>query len=361
MRAHLTTRRAARSGVFALTLTAALTGLSAPVQAAETATAKVIPNFGLEYRGTAGNSHVNVTLTGDRFTVDDIVPITAGSGCAPVAGDATKVTCVALKDPIGKFRSFRVFGGSGRDTIVNQTTVGTVPGAPMVAHGDDGLDALFGANLVNDELLGGNDGDVLRGQSGDDKLFGGRGDDALQGGDGTDRLYGSDGRDNLDGGLGNDRLEGGLGADRLDGGLGDPSWARDSVIYLERTARVVVDLRAPVATGQGEQGENDTITNVENIFSGEGDDYLTGNAGPNMIFGGRGSDLITGMEGLDTLEGQQGSDVLVPSQSQGWTVLPDGKKDILECGDDVPQDQDTAWRVVADGDFVNDCENVFPS
>lgn len=311
-------RRSAAAFVLPAVATLAALAPSAQAQTAQIATATSSPTAGMSYTATDADNTIGVKLSGDRFTIDDVVPIKAGSGCTPVSGDVTKVTCDAPKEQFGRFKRFTVFGGLGRDTVVNQTTIGAVRGAPMLVFGNGGLDQLFGANLVSDELRGGSDGDLLRGgdlgdANTDDVLLGGSGNDALQGGKGNDRLEGGSGIDNLDGGEGTDRLDGGRDADRIDGGLNDPNFQRDMVLYIDRSNPVRVDLRNEVATGQGEQGENDTITRVENIQGGRGNDSLTGNAGANLILGNQGDDGLGGEEGPDVLDGGEGSDILVPS------------------------------------------------
>ena len=79
------------------------------------------PTSGLNYVGTDAVNDVRFTLTGTTITVDDIVPIQAGEGCAPVAGDATKVTCVAFKE-FGDFKPLFVDVLKGADTVRNQTS-----------------------------------------------------------------------------------------------------------------------------------------------------------------------------------------------------------------------------------------------
>ena len=88
--------------------------------------------------GNGPAQSVVVTLAGTTFTIDDIVPIHAGTGCQPVVGDATKVTCVAYKEaPNGAFKPFTVIMSGGRDKARN-LTAGDSDGAPMHAHGGAG-------------------------------------------------------------------------------------------------------------------------------------------------------------------------------------------------------------------------------
>ena len=49
---------------------------------------------------------------------------------------------------------------------------------------------------------------------------------------------------------------------------------------------------------------------IENVFAGDGDDRITGNAVANTLSGGRGADTLTGGSGNDELRGGTGDDVL---------------------------------------------------
>jgi hypothetical protein len=109
-------------------------------------------------------------------------------------------------------------------------------------------------------------------------------------------VMGGAGDDTITTGAGNDKLTGGPGADVLSGGAG-----RDRVSYSERTAAVVVDLAR--GTGNGETGEDDSLTGIEDVEGGKGDDDLRGNAAANSLEGGDGEDSVDGRAGNDTLDG----------------------------------------------------------
>ena len=102
--------------------TAAFATTAAPVhaQAPGNATVRSIESAGMLYVGGNADNNVRITLSGTTFTVDDVIPITAGTGCKPVSGDATKATCVAFKAaPNGRFKVFNVNTGFGNDKITN--------------------------------------------------------------------------------------------------------------------------------------------------------------------------------------------------------------------------------------------------
>jgi Ca2+-binding RTX toxin-like protein len=290
---------------------------------------------------------VTVTLTGTTFTIDDIVPIHAGSGCRPVEGDGTQVTCVAYKTaPNGSFKPFTVIMSGGDDKARN------LAAAPMQAHGGAGSDRLIGGNLA-DKLKGDSGNDTLEGLGGDDEILGGTGLDWMYGDDGNDDLYGLQDRDRLKGGNGDDLLEGGSEADVIIGGT---NVIRDTVSYRHSDFGVTVNLADPNAL-QGMPGEGDLVSEVENVDGSEFDDTIYGNAGTNNLWGWGGNDEIHGAAGQDLVLGGFGSDHLTPSYG------PDGVADHVDCDDfgDTPSDGnngDLAVRYRIDGDFVRNCESI---
>ena len=267
------------------------------------------------------------TISGGSFTGVKI----AGSGNADVL-DFTNVTLTAITS---------VEGGTGDDTITGNSAANTIAG---------------GAG--NDLLSGAAGNDTLTGDEGDDTLFGGTGNDVLNGGDGIDWvdyserttnmtinlattsaqtvvtgesdtisnvenvrggagsdtltgngsvniLSGGSGNDTLSGAGGNDTLIGGSGNDVMDGGTGT-----DTVDYSYATAALTVSLAVSSAQTVA-SGETDTITNVENLVGGSGNDTLTGSTAANILSGGAGADRITGGAGNDTIDGGSGSDIAV--------------------------------------------------
>jgi Ca2+-binding RTX toxin-like protein len=124
----------------------------------------------------------------------------------------------------------------------------------------------------------------------------GEGEDVISGvegvigSQGADILTGNEGPNVIKGSGGDDVLTGISGADIIDGGNGE-----DWVSYANFGGAVTVDLVRGTATGEG----NDTISRVENISGGYGDDTLIGDAGPNFIDGVDGRDTCTGGGGAD--------------------------------------------------------------
>lgn len=64
------------------------------------------------------------------------------------------------------------------------------------------------------------------------------------------------------------------------------------------------------------------LKNIENAFTGDGDDILIGDGGRNDLRGGRGDDVIGGGNGADVLSGGEGADTL--RGGRGADILFDG-------------------------------------
>ena len=208
--------------------------------------------------------------------------------------------------------------------------------------GSDELDGGFGADFISgdggeDEVtyadradpvrvtLDGtaNDGGYREGDNVDpstEDIAGGRGNDSLTGNDAANALHGLGGQDYLFGGGGDDRLSGdanfdvltgGTGADVLDGGADE-----DLVSYAERTTTqpVVAGLAAGGGASGGAEdgpaGARDTITAVEDLQSGAGNDTLTGDDAANYLNGGAGGDVLRAAGGADSVFGGPGGDTL---------------------------------------------------
>ena len=233
----------------ALTLALAV----APTAGAVT-TAHVVGNvLYIDPSGNEINGISSQPFGGNEEVSDLMTPlVTAGAGCTQ--SGSRKAVCVL--EPIGSI-------------------------VASVGDGDDSLS-------IGDTVLPGK----LNGGTGNDHVFGGRVDDIVDGDEGDDTLNGY---------LGDDLLDGGPGADSIDGGDGI-----DTVDYSTRTA----DLTVTLGAGGGEAGEGDTLTNVENVAAGSGNDTITGGAGANALSGGAGNDHLNGAGGSDALSGGSGDDAL---------------------------------------------------
>jgi Ca2+-binding RTX toxin-like protein len=289
-----------------LTLTAAIAALLIVPSAASASQVSLVPGDEelppqLQYFASPGEANkLNVTVAADGRSAEVSDPgagtITPGSNCT--AQNAKKVTCTL---PAGQERIGEVDAelGDGNDTF-------DVSGAGSSANGGVG----------NDELRGGAGRDFFDGGSGTDELRGGDADDQLFDGDVTGQSVNSD---TFVGGPGN-----------------------DFVTYADRTAPVTVDLAG--AGGEGEAGENDQVSEVENVTGGRNKDIIRGDAGVNVLQGLGEDDLLEGRDGNDYLGGSDGNDTLVPGAGlddaeagDGNDILrlenPPGQRDrLLTCG-----------------------------
>jgi Ca2+-binding RTX toxin-like protein len=135
------------------------------------------------------------------------------------------------------------------------------------------------------------------------QTIGDAGDEVLAGDSLRDSMFGNGGNDTLWGGGGDDTLGSGPGNERLDGGSGI-----DMVSYWGLTkAGVKVDLAIAGAQKTG-GGGTDTLISIENLYGGDFNDTLKGNAQANELYGNRGSDIIEGRGGNDILDGGDDSD-----------------------------------------------------
>jgi|GEM_PF-2278786 len=130
--------------------------------------------------------------------------------------------------------------------------------------------------------------------TGNDSLTGNGLDNWLAGSAGNDTVSGGDGNDTIDGGQGNDLLAGGAGLDAL-------------VLSDVFGAKVDLSVTAKQWTGDG----YDTITGIENVLGGTGNDSILGSAIINVLLGGDGDDVLDGKAGSDVLSGGEGNDTLI--------------------------------------------------
>lgn len=276
------------------------------VQAPETVVRVAQGKLDIRAGGGAANRIV-VADAGQALYVADVVPVLPGPGC--VSASATKVYCPAVG-----IHSVTFALGDGDDSVHLDLQL------PAYGTGDAGNDGMWGGG-ADDVLSGGVGNDSLYGNGGADTLYGDSAvalpacasdkvkcGDTLYGQSGEDYLAGGEEGDNLYGGTGDDVLDEPFsGANRLDGGTGDDTIAgagngmRDMVMYDSRITDVVVNLSAtpyvgetPIPAGTAGEvalAEQDTITGVQDMWTGSGDDVLIGPGGNPIMNEGTGADL----------------------------------------------------------------------
>ena len=213
--------------------------------------------------------------------------------------------------------------------VTNQVLCPLTGTSLIAMTGNDGDDWLTNSTALPGNLNGGADDDLLTGGTGADTLTGGTGSDYVSyfsrvlpisanldglAGDGqlaendtiaadVETLIGGSGADTLTGNGADNGLDGGPGADNLSGGAGS-----DYAMYWTRTAAVSVTFDG--AANDGESGENDVLTGIENAIGGDGADTLIGDSADNDLYGWDGNDTIDGRGGADDMYGLNGTDTI---------------------------------------------------
>lgn len=186
-------------------------------------------------------------------------------------------------------------GGQGVSGTDANLGTGPVHAFDRVIQPGGGSDVLFGSHDQN--ITGGDSGDLADLTGGNDTFFGGAGDDTVFGGDNNDSLFGGDGDDFVGGGNGADDLFGDAGNDTLSGG----------------NARDVLD---------GGAGDDSLLggNSLDTLFGGDGNDILEGGGGADDLFGGAGDDTLSGDGGSDELTGGAGSDTFIWDENSNDTI-----------------------------------------
>ena len=216
------------------------------------------------------------------------------------------------------------------------------------------LDSLTGRAGGNDIIYGGAEDDVIFGQEGNDTIYGGADNDIIYGGTGNDLLFGdgandaahnstlstlgsllphptdADSVDNIVSalkGMSHDKLlsfveniehaQGAESSPGLESTTDGNDWlyggAGDDVLF-----------------GMGGNDHLDGGAGNDWLFGGSGNDHLYGGAGNDMLFGGSGDDYLDGGSGDDYLDGGAGKDSLFGGS--GNDIIVYDKTDILVDG-----------------------------
>jgi Ca2+-binding RTX toxin-like protein len=322
---------------------------------------------------------IDYSTAPNAVTVDLSLSTASGPGSGTDTFDGIgNVVGTNLPDTlIGDDSANLILGGDGTDTLVgnggtdilrggNSTDTVTYAGSPqpVVVDLSAGAPQAFGAGIGNDTLdsvenvtgsafsdtLTGNGvGNVLLGLQGNDFLIGLAGNDTLDGGDGTDTvlftasLFGvkvnlagttsgttpgnsavgfSTGTDTL---LSVEDVLGSQGNDELTGGAGpnrlDGGNGFDTVSYAVSAALPGVSVDLAAGTGGGGGVGTDALDFIENVIGSSGNDSLRGTNGNNSMLGLGGDDTIVGLDGPDSMDGGAGYDTLDYAEATGGVTV----------------------------------------
>lgn len=216
----------------------------------------------------------------------------------------------------------RLEGSIHADVIRVASGLANLSGLELIdgKEGADRIEATAGSDVLDfsalvlrniEKIDGGAGNDTIIGSAGADHIYGGTGNDVLAGGAGADTFYVVG-----DGGL--DLVEGGAGADTIRGSVYNDV-VRVAGISAGFSGIETIDLGEGVDRIEGGGADdsidlsNVTLSGVEKIDGGLGNDHIIGSAGHDVIVGGGGDDLLEGGDGDDVfgLAGDGGLDVVI--------------------------------------------------
>jgi Ca2+-binding RTX toxin-like protein len=313
--------------------------------------------------GGTGNDVVNGGLGNDtiRYTVDvdgadavdgganpvnvipdnDTLVLTSGLGNQTLSATYNGTSLTNFEgSTVTNVESVTADLGGGTDTLVYTApggvnvnlAAGTASGFTSISN----IENVTG-NGGSDTLIGDTNTNVLNGGDGNDIINGGGGNDVINGDVSNDTILYTvgDGADTVNGGAGIDALQissntgdqslsvtyAGTTITNIAGGAvtavelisADMGADVDTLVYTA-TGTVNVNLTAGTASGFT------SISNIENVTTGNGNDSVTGNALANTLIGGGGNDTLNGGGGNDILVGGIGTD----------TVNGDAGNDIIQ-------------------------------
>ncbi|PWW00622.1 Ca2+-binding RTX toxin-like protein, partial [Hoeflea marina] len=259
------------------------------------------------YAALPNHAPTNITYTGG--TVKETV-ISGGSiGSAYNASGVTVATLSTTDEDVGDTHTYTITSDpSGHFAIVgNQLQVKTgqtldyetAPSHSVTVQTTDAHGATYSRvitiNVTDYEgsYTAGNGGETITGTSEENTLTGGTGNDDIRGGVGNDAINAGAGNDKIRLQSGIDTINGGSGTDILD-------------IWVD--GGVTVNLATGQVSGSGLDGT--TVTGIETVWGGIGNDTLIGSGSADTLYGFDGNDTISGGAGNDVLMGENGNDRL---------------------------------------------------
>ncbi|MCA3279814.1 MAG: hypothetical protein ING10_11140 [Roseomonas sp.] len=189
-------------------------------------------------------------------------------------------------------------------------------------QGNDYMDGRGGSDMVDYNYLG-------SGQAVSVNLLEGRANDG-QGGTDTlisiEQVRGGSGNDTIIGGNGSDLLRGNGGNDFVDGGNGI-----DVADYSNNASGQAISVNLLEGRANDGLGGTDTLSNIEYVFGGSGNDAIIGGNGAESFLGNAGDDVLAGGDGNDTIFGGNGADSIAGGNGNDL-IFGEAGSDSIDAG-----------------------------
>jgi Ca2+-binding RTX toxin-like protein len=230
-------------------------------------------------------------------------------------------------------------GGDGNDIFLFNTnsalgtdTVNDSAGIETLSFAGSTADLSVNLGLATNQTVNSNLILRLSSVTAIENITGGSGDDTLTGNSLDNTLLGDAGNDVLSGVSGNDiylfNTNSALGSDTVVDSAGI-----DKLSFVGSTAGLSVNLG--LATAQTVNTNLiltlGSVTAIENVTGGSGNDTFIGNSLGNILQGGDGNDILTGSSGNDSLQGGAGKNILIGGLGND-TLLGGASEDLLIGG-----------------------------
>jgi Ca2+-binding RTX toxin-like protein len=280
--------------------------------------------------------------------ISDFTKVIGGGGGNTLLGDCNDDTLIGgsgNNDIDGRCGDNYIVGGSGTNTLEGGTGTNTIiggPGSNTVTYADRSGPITIDLTGNPDSGGAGEHDTILDVQH----AIAGSGDDTLIGSDATNTLQGGSGNDTFVPGPGNATIIGGSGS--------------NTVSYADRPVDdpVTVDLGSGVESDGTEQ---DTLTNIQSVIGGAGDDTLiagsgndtlTAGSGDSTLIGGNGSDTLIGGSGNDYFEAGSRPDTITTGSGDNIVWTRNGDANTVTCA------SSTTTVYAAAVDTLNHCANA---
>ncbi len=231
-----------------------------------------------------------------------------------------------------------LLGGTGDDVLKGD-------GGDDLILGDKGFDEIHGG-AGNDTIFGGEQADTIYGEANDDVISGGSGNDFIHGNTGNDVMKGDAGADVMFGDEDNDQvfgqtepdiLFGGTGADLVVGGTGnDIMFGDDGLVAKidpdlsdgsDDSTVIGIGFGGVLPAGQFHDSDKRTFDLIlTDVVAGDGNDFLSGNAGDDIMLGGGGNDTMGG----DVDPRLTFDDIARPTEISEDVLIGDGGKIVFD-------------------------------